>query len=363
MVERLDDGASVEGTRHQRVNLRRTLLLAVVVSVAAAACGSAADRPSPRADAATACSDDHMLVFGGIDQRGALQVPRNDGWILSVAEGTWTPLPPPPAERLGLTAIWDGERFVLVGAVENRGPKVLEDGSETRDLRYTYEAAAYDPEAGTWTALPPAPIDGNGPIGLAADGTGTLIVYPDTRGFPVDNAAIWDGAAWTTIPAPPERPVMVFGLDAGFLAVGLGTVYRLDAAASVWEPAARLPEGFAAITGPVRTATGFVIPGAPTVRISVPELDISEGAPLELDWVDAVRTDGTTVVAVDTFNGRLAVTDEDVSQWSYQDIPVRGIRASSVCFVGGRLVVFGGQDQSDPSTLRSTDTLWIETVP
>lgn len=345
------------------MNLRRGLVLAVVVSVAAAACGSAADRPSPRAFAATACSDRHMLVFGGIDQRGALQVPQNDGWILSVAEGTWTPLPPPPAERLGLTAIWDGERFVLVGAVENRGPKVLEDGSASRDLRYTYEAAAYDPEAGTWTALPPAPIDGNGPIALAADGTGTVLAYPDSRGFPVDSAVIWDGAAWTTVPVPPERPVMVFGLDAGFLAVGLETVYRFDADASVWEPAARLPEGVDGLQGAVRTDTGIVVPGAPTLRISVPDLDISEGAPLELDWVDAARTDGRAVVAVDTFNGRLAVSDEDVSAWSYRDIPVRGIRFSSVCFVGGRLVVFGGQDQSDLSTVRSTDTLWIGTVP
>ena len=301
-----------------------------------------------------------MLVFGGIDLRGALEVPRSDGWVYSVAERTWQPLPPPPAERLGMTAIWDGGRFVLVGAVENRGPVVHEDGSSSRDLRYTYEAAAYEPDTGRWTELPPAPIDGDGPIGLAADGTGAVLAYlTDT----IRDGAILEGTSWRTVPAPPERPVRVVGLDAGFLAVGLETVYRLDAAASTWEPTARLPEGFTATAGPVRTDTAVVMPGVPTLRLSLPELTVTEHPPLELDWVDAIRSDGNIVVAVDTFNGRLAVTDESVSQWSYQNIPVRGIRASSVCLIDGRVIVFGGQDQNDPSTVRSTDSFWIGTVP
>ncbi|HHC08079.1 MAG TPA: hypothetical protein ENK55_05125 [Actinobacteria bacterium] len=334
-----------------------------VLVVVAAGCGPSADAPSPRAFAATACSENEMLVFGGIDLRGALEVPRNDGWIYSVGEGTWKPLPPPPAERLGMTAIWDGGRFVLVGAVENRGTVVHEDGSSSRDLRYTHEAAAYDPDTGRWTELSPAPIDGDGPIGLAADGTGAVVAYPTSRGFPVDNAAILTGTTWVTVPAPPERPISVVGLDAGFLAVGLETVYRLDAAASTWEPTARLPEGLTAAAEPVRTDAGVVIPGVPTLRLSLPELTVTEHPPLELDWVDAIRSDGNTVVAVDTFNGRLAVTDESVTEWSYEHIPVRGIRASSVCLVDGRVIVFGGQDQSDASTVRSTDSFWTGTVP
>lgn len=109
-----------------------------------------ADSPLPlRQGAATVWTGSALIVWGGVDEgdgaddAGAVYEPEHD---------RWSPLPPAPVRvQAGVVGAWTGEEALFVGGLE-----VVEDmEGSTGDP----SGAAFDPQAGTWRTLPPAPMD------------------------------------------------------------------------------------------------------------------------------------------------------------------------------------------------------------
>jgi len=341
--------------------MRTAAIAAVVLTIAG--CASSPKGPSARALAATACSPNYMFVFGGWDFRLSTQIPRNDGWIYSYRDGTWGQIPPPPVKPLGMTAAWTDSQFIAVGAMTNHGATQADNGSASLDLHFTYNAATYDPQTGKWEQLPAAPIDGDGPIDLAIDGTGAVLAYPTGGGFSVLNAAIFNSGAWVPASRPPPLST-VAGLERGFLAVTDTAAFRYSPGTDAWENIIDLPEPFSSPIWAERLEDGTVavVTDASFLVVDPTSRTARTAEPLNLAWIDSIRTGNGTVVAIDTFNGRLAATDDNL-EWRYIDIPVVDTRQSSMCLNDNTVTVFGGEVQADPMTVHSTAELWILELP
>jgi hypothetical protein len=106
--------------------------------------------PEVRSDAATAWTGTELLVWGGYEYVGANEDPGADGFAFDAAARLWEPLPPSPlAGRSDSAFAWTGQELLIWGGWDGgfRDPPYFDDG------------AAYDPVAGTWRMLAPAPID------------------------------------------------------------------------------------------------------------------------------------------------------------------------------------------------------------
>jgi hypothetical protein len=111
------------------------------------------DLPAPpevRSGAATAWTGLQLLVWGGYEYVGSNEDPDADGFGFDAATRRWESLPPSPLEgRSDAASAWTGTELLIWGGW---------DGG-FRDPPYFGDGAAFDPVAGTWRMLPPAPIE------------------------------------------------------------------------------------------------------------------------------------------------------------------------------------------------------------
>jgi len=151
--------------------------------------------PEVRSGAATAWTGSHLLVWGGSEYVGSNEDPDADGFAFDAATHRWEPLPPSPLEgRSGTAFAWTGRELLIWGGW---------DGG-FRDPPYFGDGAAFDPGAGTWRMLSPAPIAGRTPFSVW---TGEeLIVWGSTdRSQRMRDGAAYDPASdsWTKIAEAP----------------------------------------------------------------------------------------------------------------------------------------------------------------
>jgi hypothetical protein len=106
--------------------------------------------PEVRSDAATAWTGSRLLVWGGYEYVGSNEDPEADGFAFDAATRRWESLPASPlGGRSGAASAWTGRELLIWGGWDGgfRDPPFFDDG------------AAFDPVAGTWRMLPPAPIE------------------------------------------------------------------------------------------------------------------------------------------------------------------------------------------------------------
>jgi hypothetical protein len=133
---------------------------------------------------------EHLFVLGGWLRDGAAFHGAGqpdalaDGAAYDPAAGTWRVVPPAPSARFEPVLAWDGDRVLVLGG---------QSGSRAK------EAYAFDPGTWRWTTVPAPPVDRM----TAAVETPAGVVLLGTTG-----AALWDADArtWAELPAPPERP-------------------------------------------------------------------------------------------------------------------------------------------------------------
>jgi hypothetical protein len=106
--------------------------------------------PQVRSGAVTTWTGSQLLVWGGYEYVGSNEDPEADGFAFDAATRRWEPLPPSPLEgRSGAASAWTGRELLVWGGWDGgfRDPPYFDDG------------AAFDPVAGTWRMLAPAPIE------------------------------------------------------------------------------------------------------------------------------------------------------------------------------------------------------------
>jgi hypothetical protein len=184
----------------------------------------------------------HVIVWGGGPGRGAA--------AYDASNDTWRRIPPGPlAGRSRHSAVWTGDEMIVWGGWHGRGPRASGAAYDPRTRRWRTiaaaplsarldhaavwtgdemivwggsgpfrrgraqvfgDGAAYDPEAGTWRRLSPAPLrsaptrtlERSIEVELDATWTGTRML-------------VWNGLAgatyeprsdrWTSLPPPPPR--------------------------------------------------------------------------------------------------------------------------------------------------------------
>lgn len=93
--------------------------------------------PSPRYRHTAVWTGTKLVVWGGLDENGALA----DGAVYNPTSNSWAPLPSTgaPTARFGHISVWTGSEVLIFGGEDAGGP--LASG------------AAYDPATGIWRAL------------------------------------------------------------------------------------------------------------------------------------------------------------------------------------------------------------------
>jgi hypothetical protein len=171
---------------------------------------STENAPSPRAGATAVWSDtqDRMLVFGGVDESGALAT----GGAFDPVANTWEALPSSgaPTARAWHSAIWTGTRMLVWGGAGSGQSPVWNDG------------ALYNPELKTWTAVSTTFPDNVTPVqaryGHSAIWAGAvMVVYGGldgsghlSGGTIFDPAGFWDAPAGLAPGAPFEPGARAF---------------------------------------------------------------------------------------------------------------------------------------------------------
>jgi hypothetical protein len=106
--------------------------------------------PEVRSGAATAWTGSELLVWGGYEYVGGNEDPEDGGFAFDARTRTWSELPPAPLDGRSDPAFsWTGRELLVWGGW---------DGG-FRNVPYFDDGAAFDPIAGTWRMLAPAPID------------------------------------------------------------------------------------------------------------------------------------------------------------------------------------------------------------
>lgn len=123
------------------------------VDLAAALPAGWSELPAPpevRSDAATVWTGSELLVWGGYEYVGGDEDPGADGFAFDAAARRWEPMPQSPLEgRSDMASAWTGRELLIWGGW---------DGG-FRDPPYFGDGAAFDPAAGTWRMIAPAPIE------------------------------------------------------------------------------------------------------------------------------------------------------------------------------------------------------------
>jgi len=180
-----------------------------------------------------------LVVWGGAADDGAGTTTHlADGAALDPAAGTWRALPAAPlSPRQAHVAVWTGDDLLVWGG---EGPdELLADG------------AAWNPATGRWRALPPAPLAPRADAAAAWTGTELLVAGGRGPDAPLADAAALDPATGRWRPVAP-LPAEVVAPDPAALALAPGTaggqgagavvVWRAGrggggAAAAAWDPA------------------------------------------------------------------------------------------------------------------------------
>lgn len=122
-----------------------------------------------------------MVVWGGLDTNFQTL---GSGAIYDPANNTWTALPSSgaPSARTGHTAIWTGSKMLIFGGANAETP-----GSASNLLS---DGAAYDPAAGTWSAISaigaPSARFAHGAVWTGSE---MMILGGETLGGQVENTA------------------------------------------------------------------------------------------------------------------------------------------------------------------------------
>jgi hypothetical protein len=155
--------------------------------------------PEVRTDAATVWTGSELLVWGGHRYEGFGEGPlARGGLTFDAASRRWGTFPHGPlSARRDPAAVWTGNELLVWGG--STGECCLPTGEG-----YLSDGAAYDPRAGTWRALSPAPIDGR--VAFSVWTGDELLVWGNAEwGFTLRDGAAYDpGAdAWRTIAEAP----------------------------------------------------------------------------------------------------------------------------------------------------------------
>ncbi|HTA93126.1 MAG TPA: kelch repeat-containing protein, partial [Polyangiaceae bacterium] len=144
-----------------------------------------------RTHPATVAMGRSVFIWGGRDSAGnalntgAIYSPATDSWVLVNQTGAPTP-------RSLATAVWTGNIVVVFGGVDATGNNLLRD------------AYAYDPNAKTWTTLPPAVTQRCRALGVW-DGTRAIVWGgTDVNNLPIAGADRFDLTNWTTSSTPGD---------------------------------------------------------------------------------------------------------------------------------------------------------------
>jgi len=169
-----------------------------------------------RVDSTIVWSGSQVLVWGGrtLTQQFDEVLPA-DGAGFDPETGTWTAIPAAPmAGRVGGVVAWGQDALYVWGGTGTEG--ALGDG------------ARWNPAQGHWELLPQAPIDGGPAVGAWL--RGRLVVVTDTGAAAFDPSTL----AWTMIAPAPVRPGWRVGalVDGGLVVVafGDGATGRVEAA-------------------------------------------------------------------------------------------------------------------------------------
>jgi hypothetical protein len=216
-----------------------------------------------------------MMIFGGLDSKGAL----SDGWIYTpgqtVSGDTWTQFQVmeggAPTPRQLHTAVWDttGNRMLVFGGTPPAGP--------------AGDTFAYDPTTMGWTELssPQGPAPRWNHTAVWDPVSSQMVVFGGTDGAAYFNdGAQFDGMNWTTITTAPDtreghtavvlsvngtQQMVIFGGDQG-----VGNLLNTGGAWPIMKPAAttwsRLDTAPSARTH--HTAVAITMPGTPPTLTS-----------------------------------------------------------------------------------------------
>jgi hypothetical protein len=106
-----------------------------------------------RSFSAVVWTGDRLFVGGGLTFGGEEEARAREAALLDPATGTWTPTTPAPTGIFGpeqMTAVWSGDRVVIVGAGEGGAPLAVPGPAA---------ALTYDPATDTWSEGGTAPGD------------------------------------------------------------------------------------------------------------------------------------------------------------------------------------------------------------
>jgi hypothetical protein len=120
----------------------------------------------------------YAFVYGGWDFKSDQLLPRNDGAVYDVVQGTWKQIPRGPSDDALFfpAGVWTGKEVIIIGT-----PCPVATGDETESMTcksFSITAAAYSPEKNSWRALkaPDSPrtteVPGYGASPLTAVGRG-----------------------------------------------------------------------------------------------------------------------------------------------------------------------------------------------
>lgn len=183
-----------------------------------------------RAQAATvALGDGRVLVWGGRGQGPA------SGIVVDPLTGAVELLPEAPGPgRFSAAAVWTGTEALVWGGERSDGGLTLDPGG-----------VAFDPVAGTWRELAPAPFGLAGARATAFD-SGVLFAGGRTRTSEAPSPNLWlDGAtgAWTRVDAPLNvvstarlGDLLLAAGPAAPAATGSWPVWAFDPATLTWSP-------------------------------------------------------------------------------------------------------------------------------
>lgn len=299
-----------------------------------------------RSDPAAVWTGTAMIVWGGAGARRAL----GDGASYDPVADRWTPLPPSPlVARRAHSGVWTGDRMLVFG-----GQGLGEGCRRACTLR---DGAAFDPTSGTWTPIPPAPIEprhSHSAVFVA----GRMIVW---GGAGESGAALGDGAAydvatgtWTVLPPAPIAPrlghravasadgMLVWSgsseADEGGRYFADGAVYRVDT--NAWAAMAPAPAKLGARDTGAGVWTGE-------------ELLVWGGYGRSADCTPCLHADG-------------AAYDLATDTWTpIAGSPLSGRGGHRAVWTGREMIVWGGFDtemRSDGARYRPTSDLWSPVI-
>ena len=202
-----------------------------------------------------------VLFWGG--QAGADTI-FADGAAYDPAAGRWRTLPPAPiGPRTGHQAVWTGREMVVWGGYSRCCP--------IDSITHDPAAAAYDPVTNRWRRMADVPPPWSGDDGFAATvvADGRPLVWRRGRLAAYDPAADrWSEVAGTPPAVPPAPgttidPVTLAASAGGDVYTWVGNAGRLDGAA--WRPSTSTWRR----TAPLDAQTGSAIVAAGTDRLFV----------------------------------------------------------------------------------------------